>query len=63
MKNITFSNVTITVYAATAKEAYDKLAGLLADENVEYNTTDYCEDDGEVIDTEELFPSIDWTNQ
>lgn len=52
----TFHNVTVSIRAKTAKEAYTLLCEQLSANDGDWHTTTYAEDDGEIRSTEELFP-------
>lgn len=61
MKDFTFYNVRITLKAATAAEAYEKLCKLLiANGGVDYETDTYSGGEDEVIEhpTIELWPEL-----
>jgi hypothetical protein len=52
-----FENVTITIQAATPREAYDKLCAALGTINdVDWTTDTYCINGGERSCTSELWP-------
>jgi len=60
---VTFHNVTITIEAASARQAYDELCELLdryeksrGGGAIEWETDTYSVDDGEPRETNELWP-------
>ena len=57
MRDFTFHNVTITIEASTAEEAYRNLCEMFARTDVEYQTDTYSVDaSDEDRPTSELFP-------
>ena len=54
-----FQNVTITIQAATPREAYEKLCTALASIDAEWTTDTFSVDRGEDSCTSELWPDAD----
>ena len=59
-RDVTFHNLSITLTANSAKDAYDRLTRLLDVDGLEYNTDTYEDHaSGQEGSTEELFPQGD----
>lgn len=63
MNTYTFHNVSVSIKANSGKQAYTRLCNLLANEGkgngaIDWQTRTFSVNDGEEIDTSEIFPDI-----